>query len=137
MVVGTLAIGQTIIILTAGVDLSVGAIMVLATVIDGQALGARSGVPGVLALIAGLRCSALAADCSTAGLITRLRLPPFIVTLGTLNIFFALERCTSRGARPIRGTDMDPLLAGQGQDDPDPGRALDLRLDRDARMPTS
>jgi fructose transport system permease protein len=49
MFVGTLAIGQTIIILTAGVDLSVGAIAVFVSVIMGK-LSADFGVPGVAAL---------------------------------------------------------------------------------------
>ena len=49
MFVGTLAIGQTIIILTAGIDLSVGAIAVFVSVIMGK-LSADFGVPGVAAL---------------------------------------------------------------------------------------
>src|SRR5688500_13255299 len=52
MVVGTLAIAQTLIILTAGIDLSVGAIMVLSMIVMAK-LSADSGVPGLLALIIG------------------------------------------------------------------------------------
>jgi fructose transport system permease protein len=111
MVVGTLAVGQTIIILTAGVDLSVGAIMVLSSIVMAK-LSADAGLPGVVALpigfVVGMLCGAL-----NGFLITRLRLPPFIVTLGTLNIFFALNLFISKSAT-VRGTDMDPLLLWTG-----------------------
>src|SRR4051812_17854777 len=52
MVVGTLGIAQTLVILTAGIDLSVGAIMVLSSIMMAK-LSADSGVPGLLALIIG------------------------------------------------------------------------------------
>ena len=54
MVVGTLGIAQTLIILTAGIDLSVGAIMVLSSIVMAK-LSADAGVPGLLALLLGLR----------------------------------------------------------------------------------
>ena len=106
-VVGTLAIGQTIIILTAGIDLSVGAITVFASVIMAK-LSADYGVPGVAALLVGF---AFGTACGLLNglLITRLRLPPFIVTLGTLSIFFALNLYVS-ASTTIRGSDMDPFL---------------------------
>jgi fructose transport system permease protein len=47
-------------------------------------------------------------------LVTRLKLPPFIVTLGTLNVFFALNLWYS-GSATIRGTDMPSLLLWTGQ----------------------
>jgi fructose transport system permease protein len=94
MVVGTLAIGQTLIILTAGIDLSNGAVMALGTIVM-TSLAVNAGVPPVLAIGIGL------AVCAAFGLlngllVTRLRLPPFIVTLGTLNIAFALTHIYSR-----------------------------------------
>lgn len=107
MTVGTLAIGQTIIILTAGIDLSVGAIMLLVTVTVGR-LSADFGIPGIPALAIGAMLG-LACGVLNGQLITRLRLPPFIVTLGSLNIFFALTLYVSRSVT-IRGSDMDPLL---------------------------
>ena len=94
MIVGTLGIGQTIIILTAGIDLSVGAIMVFASIVMGK-LSVEMGVPGSLAIpvgmVVGTACGVL-----NGLLITRLRLPPFIVTLGTMSIFFALNIYVSR-----------------------------------------
>ncbi len=111
MVVGTLAIGQTIIILTAGIDLSVGAIMVLSSIAMAK-LAADLGVPGWAALGIGL---VLGAVCGAINglLITRLRLPPFIVTLGTLSVFFALNLYVS-GSATVRGRDMSDLLLWTG-----------------------
>jgi fructose transport system permease protein len=111
-VVGTLAIGQTIIILTAGIDLSVGAIMVLTSIIMAK-LSAEAGLPGPVALLIGFAAGA-ACGLLNGSLVTRLKLPPFIVTLGTLNIFFALNLWYSKSAT-IRGTDMDSLLLWTGQ----------------------
>lgn len=93
VVVGTLAIGQTLIILTAGIDLSNGMIMALGVILMTK-LAVVSGVPPLLAIIIAL------AACAAFGLlngllVTRLNLPPFIVTLGTLNIAFALVRIYS------------------------------------------
>ena len=90
MVVGTLAIGQTLIILTAGIDLSNGMIMALGTVIMTKT-AVDNGVPPFLAILLGLTVCALFGLLNGL-LVTQLDLPPFIVTLGTLNIAFALTR---------------------------------------------
>jgi fructose transport system permease protein len=107
-VVGTLAIGQTIIILTAGIDLSVGAITVFVSIIMAK-VSADFGVPGIAALAVGFT---VGTSCGLVNglLITRLRLPPFIVTLGTLSIFFALNLYVS-ASTTVRGRDMDSLLS--------------------------
>src|SRR3954470_7144660 len=107
MVVGTLGIAQTLVILTAGIDLSVGAIMVLSSIMMAK-LSADSGVPGLLALLLGFLVGT-ACGLLNGSLVTRLRLPPFIVTLGTLNIFFALNLYISK-SETIRGSDMSSLL---------------------------
>lgn len=90
MVVGTLAIGQTLIILTRGIDLSNGLIMALGSVLMTK-LAVSSGVPPLLAIFIGLGVT-VAFGTVNGLLVTRLELPPFIVTLGTLNIAFALTR---------------------------------------------
>src|SRR3989344_157245 len=77
MVVAVIAIGQTLVILTAGIDLSCGM---------GRALGGMA-VTMLFGLINGL-------------LVTKIKLPPFIVTLGTLNIAFAATQLYS-GAQTI------------------------------------
>jgi fructose transport system permease protein len=111
MVVGTLGIAQTLVILTAGIDLSVGAIMVLSSIVMAK-LSAESGVPGLLALLVGFGVGT-ACGLINGLLVTRLRLPPFIVTLGTLQVFFALNLYYSESAT-IRGADMSDLLLWTG-----------------------
>jgi fructose transport system permease protein len=111
MVVGTLGIAQTLIILTAGIDLSVGAIMVLSSIVMAK-LSADQGVPGLLALLIGFGVGTVCGLINGL-LVTRLRLPPFIVTLGTLNIFFALNLAYSN-SETTRGVDMSDLLLWTG-----------------------
>ncbi|MGW6442389.1 ABC transporter permease [Lentzea sp. NPDC055074] len=111
-VVGTLAVGQTIVILTAGIDLSCGAIMVLTSIVMAK-VAAETGLPGLPALLLGFAVGTLCGLLNGV-LVTRLKLPPFIVTLGTLNVFFALNLWYS-GSATIRGTDMPSLLLWTGQ----------------------
>jgi len=93
MVVGVLAVGQTLVILTAGIDLSNGAVMALGQIVMTK-LATQAGAPPLLALAMGvLTCAAFGLLNGT--LVTRIRLPPFIVTLGTLNIAFALTHIYS------------------------------------------
>jgi fructose transport system permease protein len=110
-VVGTLAIAQTLIILTAGIDLSVGAIMVLASLVMAQTASANH-VPAPLALVIGLIVGLLAGAVNGA-LVTRLKLPPFIVTLGTLNVFLAVSLLYSNGASVI-GQQIPDLITSTG-----------------------
>jgi fructose transport system permease protein len=94
MVVGTLAIGQTLVILTAGIDLSNGAVMALGNIVMTK-LAVDSGLNVYLAILLGLAaCTAF--GLLNGGLVTAIRLPPFIVTLGTLNIAFALTHIYSK-----------------------------------------
>lgn len=111
-VVGVLAAAQTLVILTAGIDLSVGAAMVLTSMVMAQ-MAAQHGVPGLLAILLGLAVG-LATGAFNGMLVTRMKLPPFIVTLGTLNIFMALNLLYSAGAT-VRGRDMPGLLTWTGQ----------------------
>ena len=62
--IGALAVGQTLIILTSGIDLSVGAMMLLATMVGAKTASAN-GLPGPLALMVGLGVGSPQA-CSTA-----------------------------------------------------------------------
>jgi fructose transport system permease protein len=112
MVVGTLGIAQTLVILTAGIDLSVGAIMVLSSIVMAK-LSADQGLPGVIALLIGFACGT-ACGLLNGLLVTQLRLPPFIVTLGTLNVFFALNLWYSK-SETVRGVDMPDLLVWTGK----------------------
>ena len=88
-IIGFLACAQTLIILTAGIDLSVAAIMVLASVVAGK-FAVVLGVPAAIAIPAGFLIGTLCGMVNGL-LVSMLRLPPFIVTLGTWNVFFALN----------------------------------------------
>jgi fructose transport system permease protein len=110
-VIAALAIGQTLIILTAGIDLAVGAISILSMLVMAN-LAAENGVPGFLALIIGIL---LGTACGLLNglLVTRLNLPPFIVTLGTLSVFTAIGLLYSGGAS-VGKNDMPDLLNVMG-----------------------
>ncbi len=86
--IATLAVAQTLIILTAGIDLSIGAVMVLSSLVMGK-LAQDAGLPGLLALLIGVIVAVLAGLLNGV-LVTRAKLPPFIVTLGTFSIFTAM-----------------------------------------------
>lgn len=94
LVVATLALGQTLIILTAGIDLANASIMVLGTLLIART--ASEGMNPILALLlAAVVCTALGAV--SGALVTKLRLPPFIVTLGMLTVVTAVGRIYSKG----------------------------------------
>ena len=93
LIVAVLAIGQTLVILTAGIDLSVGTVMALGQVVMTK-LAVESGVPALPALLIGI-LTCVGFGVLNGGLVTGMRLPPFIVTLGTLNIAFALTHTIS------------------------------------------
>jgi fructose transport system permease protein len=93
MVVGVLAIGQTFVILTAGIDLSCGTVMAFGQIVMTK-LAVAEGVDPLLAIALGIGA------CVGFGLlngvfVAGVRLPAFIVTLGTLNIAFALTHVYS------------------------------------------
>ncbi|TXH90170.1 MAG: ABC transporter permease [Rhodoferax sp.] len=94
MVVGVLAIGQTLIILTAGIDLSCGMVMALGSMVVTK-LAVESGLHPALAMLAGIAVTCLFGLLNGL-LITRAKLPSFIVTLGTMNIAFAVTQLYSK-----------------------------------------
>src|SRR3954454_366725 len=93
MVVGTLAIGQTLVILTAGIDLSCGTAMALGSIVMTK-LAVNSGVPPVLSILLGI-ATCMIVGVVNGGLVVGLSLPPFIVTLGTFSICLALTHIYS------------------------------------------
>lgn len=86
-IVGILGCAQTLIVLTAGIDLSVGAIAVFSSVLMGQ-LTFRYGIPAELAIAIGLALGT-AMGFLNGVLVAKMKLPPFIVTLGTWQILLA------------------------------------------------
>jgi len=109
MVVGVIAIGQTLIVLTAGIDLSCGMVMALGSIVMTK-LAVEMGLPAPLAILAGIAVTALFGLVNGL-LVTRIKLPPFIVTLGTLNIAFAITQLYSN-AQTV--TDVPPLMTWLG-----------------------
>lgn len=103
-VTGIVAIAQTIVILTAGIDLSVGAILVMCTIIMGK-LAVVAGVPTIPAIIIGIFFGGLMGWLNGM-LVTYIKLPPFIVTLGTLSVFTALKLWYSH-SESIRNSDIE------------------------------
>ena len=94
MVVGVIAIGQTLIILTAGIDLSCGMVMALGNIVMTK-FAVDLGLPVPLAVACGITVTALFGLVNGL-LVTRIKLPPFIVTLGTTNIAFAITQLYSK-----------------------------------------
>ena len=90
MVVGVLAIGQTLVIITTGIDLSNGMVMALSGVLMAS-FAAQKGLNPVLAVALGLLV-AVGFGLLNGALVTGVGLPAFIVTLGTMNIAYALTR---------------------------------------------
>ncbi len=90
MVVGVLAIGQTLVIITTGIDLSNGMVMALSGVLIAS-FAAQKGLNPFLAILIGLAV-AMVFGLLNGGLVTGIGLPAFIVTLGTMNIAYALTR---------------------------------------------
>jgi fructose transport system permease protein len=110
-VIAVLALGQTLVILTAGIDLSTGAIAVFSSILMAK-FATEWGLPGVPALLVGFLLGT-AMGVANGLLVTKLRLPPFIVTLGTLSIFFSLNAVVSNG-ETIRGSDMPSIMTWTG-----------------------
>ena len=99
--IGLLAVAMTPVILTGGIDLSVGSMMGLCAVLFGMMVNALGMDPWVAAALA-VACGALGGGINAA-LITRLNLPPLIVTLGTFSLFRGLAEALTKGAESFSG----------------------------------
>ena len=102
-IVGIIGCAQTIVILTAGIDLSVGAIAVFSSVLMGQ-ITFRFGIPAELAILIGLVLGT-GMGAMNGFLIAKMKLPPFIVTLGTWQILLAANFIFSAN-ETIRSSDI-------------------------------
>jgi len=87
-VVGALAIGQTLVILTSGIDLSNGVVMAFGGVLMAS-MAMEHGVDPALSVVIGIGVCVIFGILNGL-LVTYVRIPPFIVTLGTYNIAFAI-----------------------------------------------
>jgi len=110
--VGLLAVAMTPIVVTGGIDLSVGAMMGLAAVLFGAAArdwGMPVAAAAALALVVGCAGGVL-----NATLIAALNIPPLIVTLASLSLFRGLAEGVTRGAVNYSGFPPSLLRLGQG-----------------------
>lgn len=97
MIVGTCALGMTVVILGGGIDLSVGSLVALASV--AAALAINGGAAPGLAVLVAVGAGAIG-GLYNGSLIAGLGLPPFIVTLGTLGLFRGVSKWIA-GSRPV------------------------------------
>ena len=109
---GLLALALTPIMITGGIDLSVGSIMGLSAVVFGV-LWRDGGWPVAAAAGAALLLGCLAGSLN-AVLITKLNLPPLIVTLGSLSLFRGIAEGITKGAENYSGFPAGFLRLGQG-----------------------
>ena len=110
--IGLLALALTPIIVTGGIDLSVGSMMGLAAIVLGwlwRDVGVPMPVAIALTLLLGVAGGAL-----NAVLITRLKFPPLIVTLGTLSLFRGIAEGVTGGIQHYSGFPVSFLNLGQG-----------------------
>jgi len=113
-IIGVLGIAQTLIILTAGIDLSVGAIMILSSIVMGR-LSVVAGVPVEISFVLGIATGILCGFINGV-LVALVKLPPFIVTLGTWSIYGAMIIFISN-SETIRSQDISaiaPMLQWMG-----------------------
>lgn len=102
-IVGVLAAAQTLVILTAGIDLSVGAIAVLSSVIMGQ-MTFRYGLPAELSILIAFAFG-VGIGAVSGLLVSRVKIPPFIVTLGIWQIVLAANYLFANN-QTIRSSDL-------------------------------
>jgi len=110
--IGLLALVMTPIIITGGIDLSVGSILGLCAVLLGKFwrdAGCPAAVASILTLVLGCAAGGL-----NALLITRLNLPPLIVTLGSFSLFRGLAEALTRGVDNFTNFPKTFLFLGQG-----------------------
>ncbi|MEL6169835.1 MAG: ABC transporter permease [Pseudomonadota bacterium] len=115
-IVGILAFAQSLIVLTAGIDLSVGAIAVFTSVVMGQ-FTFRYGIPPTFSILIGLAVGS-GIGAVSGWLVSRVKLPPFIATLGMWQIVLAANYLYSRN-ETIRPADIEaqaPILQLMGWD---------------------
>ena len=103
-VTGFIALAQTIVILTAGIDLSVGVMLVFSSLVIGN-LAVAADLHPAIAVCAGMATGTLM-GLFNGVLVAKIKLPPFIVTLGTMSIYRALLLAYS-GSESVRNADIE------------------------------
>jgi len=111
-IIMVLALGQSFIIATAGIDISQGSVLALASMIAAGSM-VSFHLPPVVAVIAALLTGAVAGAANGAA-VTRLRVPPFIATLGMLSVALGAALLLTDGS-PIFGLPNSFLGVSQGR----------------------
>lgn len=106
-----IAFGMTFVILTGGIDLSVGSILALSSAITASLLA--GGMDPILAILIGLLAGAIMGAIN-GFIITKGKVAPFIATLATMTIFRGLTLVYSDG-RPITGLSDSALFEMMGK----------------------
>ncbi len=111
-VINIMALGMTLIIISGGIDLSVGSILAFGGFMGTLAMRKGYSVPVAIAIgiAAGTMCGLL-----NGTLITRLRVNPFIVTLGTMGIYRGVTLLISNGL-PVHEIPLKFAILGSGTD---------------------
>lgn len=109
---GVLAVGMTFVILTAGIDLSIGSVLALAGVVSASLVTGGEAMHPSIAVLAGLAVGA-ACGAVNGGLVAYFRVPAFVTTLGTLSVARGATLLYS-GGRPIPNLSPDFRWLGQG-----------------------
>ncbi|MFB9903341.1 ABC transporter permease [Allokutzneria oryzae] len=111
-IIALLAVGQTVVVITWNVDLSVGSVLGLSAFLTAELAAANHGVPVVVALLAGalvgLGCGVLNGAIVSLG-----KVPSLVVTLGTLYVFRGLDYLVAQGNQ-VNAGDLPPELLGFG-----------------------
>lgn len=116
-IISLLAIGQTLLVITRNIDLSVGSVMGLTAFLSGQLFIADGDTPVILVVLAGM---ALGAACGAfnGALVAVAKVPALVVTLGTLYVFRGLDYgwASASGVRQVNADEMSPdfLAFGSG-----------------------
>ncbi|MEV5323698.1 ABC transporter permease [Nonomuraea sp. NPDC052634] len=111
-ILAVLAVGQSIVVITRNVDLSVGSVLGLSAFATGSLFLANPGLPIPVALIAGVLLGA-ACGVVNGALIAAARVPALVVTLGTLYVFRGVDYTWATG-RQINAADMPPGFLRMG-----------------------
>lgn len=111
-----LAAGQTFVILTAGIDLSVGSVLAVGSIVSTDL--AVKGMPFLLAMLVGLLAASILGSLNGV-LVAKTKIPPFIVTLGTMNIGRGITYLWT-GAHVVSGVPRQFTFAGRGMIGPVP-----------------
>jgi inositol transport system permease protein len=130
--IGIIGVGMTFVIITLGIDLSVGSILGLSAVVAASLAQNPGGdlvkfegvdVPVIVAVLAGLGVGALA-GFTNGVLIAKFRLAPFIATLGMMSIARGLAYIYTGDGRPFSDLKDDYNFLGQGYLFSDPNERL-------------